>query len=501
MSIELRRWRGVLLAVLMAAAALVAPIVVTPAVARAGTDLAQGKPATTASAQSGRAAALGNDGNDTTRWCAANGAVGHWWQVDLGAATDLTGTEVRWEFARNYRYHVQTSLDGSTWTMAADRTTDTGATQTRTDPFTARARYLRITVTGLPTATWASFYTVRVFGADANPPVDGPTPDPALRAQCTGTAPIYCHYALPPGHYDVTVVLGDSRTAGSTAVQAEARRSMLATVNTAAGQTSRHTFTVNVRDPEGQPTGQGGPGTPGLDLYFVGTAPRLAAIGVAPVRHPVLYLAGDSTVCDQPAAPYAAWGQMLPERLRRGLSVANYADSGESSASFLRGSALFLRMEPLLRQGDHVLIQFGHNDKKATAAEFNSSLTTLIGRVQDMRAVPILVTPPVRRHFAAPGRLDAASIHTYNGVGTNLHAEMLKVAAAENVPLIDLTTKSKQLVEGLGEAASAEIFLRRAVDGVEDNTHFSTYGAQRMTDLVVDGLRELGITPITGFLR
>ncbi|WP_233223560.1 hypothetical protein [Amycolatopsis sp. CA-128772] len=66
--------------------------------------------------------------------------------------------------------------------------------------------------------------------------------------------------------------------------------------------------TVNVRNPEGQPTGQGG----------------------APL---VTYLAGGSTVCDQPTAPCTGWGQVLPTAVRSGAVIAGYAGSGESSGS------------------------------------------------------------------------------------------------------------------------------------------------------------------------
>jgi len=48
-----------------------------------------------------------------------------------------------------------------------DKTNNTSTAQTQTDNFTATARYVRITVTGLPTSptTWASFYEFRVFGS------------------------------------------------------------------------------------------------------------------------------------------------------------------------------------------------------------------------------------------------------------------------------------------------------------------------------------------------
>lgn len=189
-----------------------------------------------------------------------------------------------------------------------------------------------------------------MYGSGSPTPT-GPEPDPALRDRCTGTAPVACHYDLPPGNYDVTVVLGDPARSGVTTVQAEARRVMLSSITTAPGELRRHTFAVNLRQPEGQPTGQGGTGTPGLDLSFGGSAPRLDGIGIAAARPPVLYLAGDSTVCDQPVAPYGGWGQLLPQYLGRGLSVANYADSGESSGSFLNNSALLPTMRPLLARG------------------------------------------------------------------------------------------------------------------------------------------------------
>ncbi len=86
-------------------------------------------------------------------------------------------------------------------------------------------------------------------------------------------------------------------------------------------------FTVDVRTPEGEPTGPDG--TPGLDLTLGGTAPALADIRVTPALHARrIILIGDSTVCDQPGDPYSGWGQQLPQFLRKGVSVANYADSG-----------------------------------------------------------------------------------------------------------------------------------------------------------------------------
>ncbi|MEV0198814.1 discoidin domain-containing protein [Nonomuraea sp. NPDC050691] len=484
------------LALVALLAGLLGMVLASPA--EAATDLALGKAASADSSQSGRPPSLADDGDTATRWCAADGDTGHWWQVDLGSAAALSGTEVRWEFARTYQYHVSVSADGSTWTRVADRTASTATAQVQSDAFTATARYVRITVTGLAASTWASIADFKVYGADTGTP-PGPAPDPALRSRCTGTSPITCHFDVQPGNYDVTVVLGDANAPGVTGVQAEARRTVLPAVSTAAGTYARYSFTLNVRRPEGQPTGQGGTGTPGLDLVFSGTAPKLNGIGLAAASGPALYLAGDSTVCDQPAAPYTGWGQQLPQYFKLGLSVANYGDSGESSGSFLSDAALFPAMKPLIRSGDTVLIQFGHNDKSTTASAFTSNLTSLVTQVRSRGGVPVLVTPPVRRLFDSSGRLTSTALHV-NGVGVDLAATMRQVAAAQNAPLIDLTARSKALVEGLGPNGSARIYLTAATDGVTDNTHFSSYGANEVAKLVLQGMRELNLSPVS-YLR
>jgi len=329
-------------------------------------------------------------------------------------------------------------------------------------------------------------------------PGGGPAVDPALRAICTGTSPITCHFGsrFPAGNYDVTVVLGGS-TAGSTSVQAEARRNILGTISTAAGVLSTQTFTVNVREPEGQPTGQGGTGTPGLDLYFSGSAPLLNGIGIAPATSPlVIYLAGDSTVCDQPTIPYTGWGQILPQYFKMGTSIANYGDSGENSSSFLAAAALFPTMKALIKTNDFVLIQFGHNDKDTSKATYQANLLSMINGVRQRGGIPVLVTPPVRRLFGSDGKLTSTALHI-NNLGVDLPAAMREVAAANNVPLIDLTAKSKVLVEGLGPTASAPIYLTVANDGVNDTTHFSAYGAGQMANLVLQGIRELNLSIVS----
>ena len=325
------------------------------------------------------------------------------------------------------------------------------------------------------------------------------TTPPGRPAECTGSSPIRCHFAVSPGNYTVTAWIGDRASAGNTSMSVEARRRILPATATAAGSISRQVFTINVRQPEGQPTGQGGTGNPGLDITFAGSAPKLSGLTVEPASSPlVVYLAGDSTVCDQLIAPYAGWGQLLPARVSAGAVIANYSDSGESSGSFLSNSALMPTMRPLIKPNDLVLIQFGHNDKSTSAASFRNNLTSLINQVRGRGGIPVLVTPPVRRQFNG-NQLNSTALHV-NGVGVDLPAEMRRLGSSLTVPVIDLTAKSEALVESLGPANSAQLFLRQSVDGVTDNTHFSEYGAERMAELVVEGVRERNLS-LVSYLR
>ncbi|OUD01344.1 carbohydrate esterase, partial [Streptomyces swartbergensis] len=60
-------------------------------------------------------------------------------------------------------------------------------------------------------------------------------------ANCTAGA---CHFDVPPGTYDVRVVLG-GKTASATSVSGETRRSLLPETAAPAGERVTRSFTVN----------------------------------------------------------------------------------------------------------------------------------------------------------------------------------------------------------------------------------------------------------------
>lgn len=297
---------------------------------------------------------------------------------------------------------------------------------------------------------------------------------------CTATA---CHFDVPPGTYDVKVLLGGD-TASATAIGGETRRSLLPETAVPAGERVARTFTVDVRTPEGEPTGPDG--TPGLDLVIGGSAPALAGIRVTPARHArQILLVGDSTVCDQPGDPYAGWGQHLPRHLRKGLSVANHADSGESTVSYLADPRLWDTVRSRIRPGDLVLIQLAHNDKTTDEATYRANLETLVAGARERGGRPVLVTPVVRRWFNADGTLNNGTALLVNGLGVDHPAVIRSLARALDVPLIDLTARTKALVESLGVEGSKALYL---TNEKRDNTHTSVHGATVYAGLVHEAL-------------
>jgi lysophospholipase L1-like esterase len=329
----------------------------------------------------------------------------------------------------------------------------------------------------------------------AEKPAMGPNPDPAARMKCTGTDPVSCHFGGQPGNYALTVVLGGA-AAGSTAVQAETHRSMLNALPTTAGQTKSFSFVVNVRQPEGQPIQDVPAGLSGLDVYFAGSAgspPQLQGIGYASLATPfMIYIAGDSTVCDQEGAAFGGWGQMLPAHFDYPVSVANYADSGESSGSFLNSKSLFGAISSRLKPNDWVLIQFGHNDKTVSASAFHESMTQLVTGVKAKGASPVLVTPVARAQFNG----NSVAPQHINGTGANLPQIIQQVATEQNVPLLDLTARTVAWLTELGPKG----WQAYHANGT-DVTHTNQAGATVEAGFVRDLIRQANIGALGTHMR
>jgi len=283
------------------------------------------------------------------------------------------------------------------------------------------------------------------------------------------------------GNYAVTIQLGGA-SAGQTEVHAEANRVLLGLTSTAAGQSSLYSFAVNVRAKEGQPTEDVAAGYPGLDLFFSGPsaqALQIEAIGYALVgaatKPVMIYVAGDSTVCDQTDTDYAGWAQMIPQYFAPPADVANYADSGESSASFLASGAEWGTVKNLMTTGDWVLIQFGHNDKTTTSADFQANITQMVKDAKAKGATPVLVSPPARATFSGATLSDQSGLHA---------ADMQAVATAQKVAYIDLTSITTTWYNQMGPAGWRQYHALGS-----DMTHTNAAGASKIAGFVESAIR------------
>ena len=98
-----------------------------------------------------------------------------------------------------------------------------------------------------------------------------------------------------------------------------------------------------------------------------------------------------------------------------------------------------MRSSPAGR-GDVALIQLAHNDKTTTAEQYRANLTELVERVRARGATPVMVTPIVRLRFTN-GVINPVGLIVTDLA--DLPAEMRAVAALLDVPLIDLTERSR----------------------------------------------------------
>jgi lysophospholipase L1-like esterase len=303
--------------------------------------------------------------------------------------------------------------------------------------------------------------------------------------------PIYFSVAEPEGNYRITATFGDKNAATVTTVKAELRRLMLEKVETRPGQFATRTFIVNVRTPSipgggevrlkpREKEGEAPAWDDKLTLEFTNAHPALHSLVIEKVTDiPTVYIAGDSTSTDQPFEPFNSWGQMLPRFFKPEIAVANHGESGESLRSFY-GEKRFDKVMSLIRPGDYLLIQMGHNDQKDTApgagafTSYKDFLKQMVAAARAKGVTPVVITPMNRLTFDADGRIT-------NSLGDFPEA-VRQVAREDHVALIDLNAMSKPFYEALGPVAAHKAFAGN------DTTHHSNYGSYELAKCVVQGL-------------
>ena len=216
-----------------------------------------------------------------------------------------------------------------------------------------------------------------------------------------------------------------------------------------------------------------------------------------------IFLIGDSTMADKPGTPEEnperGWGQLLSLFFTEKVAIHNHAVSGRSSKSF-RTEGRWEAVLAELRPGDHVMIQFGHNDQKDQDASryahawtsYRRNLERYVAETRAKGAFPILLSSIVRRNFNEQGVL--IDTHgAYPFVARSVAREM-------GVHFIDLQLLTEDYIQALGPEKSKEIYLwvapgqyEKWPEGRQDNTHLSLHGATEYARFVAEAIQTLNL--------
>ncbi|MEO6005921.1 MAG: rhamnogalacturonan acetylesterase [Opitutus sp.] len=233
---------------------------------------------------------------------------------------------------------------------------------------------------------------------------------------------------------------------------------------------------------------------------------------------PSLVLIGDSTVrngAGDGAGGEWGWGDMIGNQFDRSkINVVNRAIGGLSSRTFLT-QGHWDRALTLLKRGDFVIMQFGHNDDgprndtsraRGTikgvgeeAEEIDNLLTKqhevvhsygwyLRKFIRDAkeRGVTPIVCSLIPRKTWKDGKIVRAS---------GSYADWAKqVAEQEGVAFVDLNDRIARRYDEMGPQAVDPLFA-------DPHTHTSRAGAELNATMVVEGLRAVPDLPLTKFLR
>jgi lysophospholipase L1-like esterase len=216
-------------------------------------------------------------------------------------------------------------------------------------------------------------------------------------------------------------------------------------------------------------------------------------------QKPTIYGIGDSTMSNkiQPDKnPERGWGQMLPLFFNDAITIDNRAVNGRSTKSFIEEKR-WDTIYKLLKPGDYVFIQFGHNDQKEKDSTrytnphtaYRHNLIRFVNEAREKGAIPILFSSIARRNFNEQGVL--IGTHGDYPLETRLVAQKYKVA------FIDMEYYSELLEQSYGPEKSKKLHLHYKAGEIPfykedkaDDTHLSVEGATVIANIVIKELEK-----------
>lgn len=186
------------------------------------------------------------------------------------------------------------------------------------------------------------------------------------------------------------------------------------------------------------------------------------------VPQKVMHFIGDSTLAINYELPRFGWAQVF--QTVNPIITNNLAASGRSLKSFCFEGRFNLLLNQI-KEGDTVVIGFGHNDEKDTY--FGSNIDEYIEYIKyykqeiEARGTRVIITTPIaRRKF-----VDSELVNTHKGYDQAI----IEYFNTENI--VDLNNKFMKKINDLGEEKSKKLFLHYPELALEDDTHLSLCGA------------------------
>ena len=249
----------------------------------------------------------------------------------------------------------------------------------------------------------------------------------------------------------------------------------------------------------------------------------LLLMAATPDKQTTIFVIGDSTAANKDLSKgktERGWAQMLQMYFDSTMiRVDNHAVNGRSSKSFIN-EGRWDRVVSLIKPGDYVIIQFGHNDEKPKAdrhtdpgSTFDYNLAKFVRETRERGGIPVLMNCVARRNFFvnAPENDDDEKLRTQtfkDGVkmveGDSLidthglyRVAPRDVAQRMNCYFVDANKITHDLEQGLGTEASKKLHMwyrpgeePTEPQGKQDNTHYNIHGATVVAGLLADALCE-----------
>ena len=241
---------------------------------------------------------------------------------------------------------------------------------------------------------------------------------------------------------------------------------------------------------------------------------------------PSLILIGDSTVRNghddgqgKGAAGQWGWGRPMADYFDAArINVVNRAVGGLSSRTYLT-SGHWQRTLALVKPGDVVIMQFGHNDaspvnddrrargtlrgtgdeaeaidnlltrQRETVHTYGWYLRRFIADIRGKGAMPLVCSPVPFKRWDADGKVRRAAAD-YAGWAA-------QVARQERVGFIDLNEQAAARYDAMGRAAVMALFPQVEP---EETVHTNLAGARLNAEVVVAGVRALGVPALVAAL-